>query len=696
MLVSLAKYIDDSDSFSDCLNHLKNFYYPETLLIEYGRQIREKSDLKHGFDSNIEVKVATLLERTVKALINSGDYGYPILCADSSKIIAEKIRFPYMERYIYLFLKRKYNITSTAPFAEIDDLFALTKGSAKNYSKNAPNFNHFINVVMCLARLIQYFSINYNHIAAFNFLPNNYKSDCKLNTSDLAFEYSKAGNFRIFKLMLAGFYHDLGKTIIDQRHSIEGEILILADRTSTSLYYLHRAIEKYKSQLQLFDDSAKFEGNDLSLVSKMLLYHDQFGTLGTGEDGYLRLVNIVDFIKMLSLNRIPGFEQKNEQLIWSTCTLFDLWVLNIADIMVSIAGREGIGKFDLQDVSWSDLKTSVKRIQDFFDSEHGHSRIHDLKIACRLLFSHFHRESKLKIHVSDNTKIIKKAVDNSRFHTTERLRRLISSSLRRPLKNIQEKSKSERTKKLAVAIMQNIEKSNWVFTIERSLEVLGTAEQFKTKFSWIGKMDYSLGFFEKIALETIHLIDEELTDFVVLHYDSDNISHMSYLDPTNVKIIHKNNNIQDIFNDERNTLQIDSNKIEIGLWKDNIERNDLVRSHEYELWYSDNNIIIKKAELLPINTTSWIRERTLTDIGEEGFLYELNAQFFMDNYTITIIEILSYLLNREIVIDSPKDFEFLYAKERLNKDKIRKIASMVGPFQSNKSVHYILQNIYIY
>ena len=187
MLVGLAKYIDNSDSFSDCVNHLKDFYYPETLLSEYGRQIFEKSDFKHSSDSNVEEKVSTLLERIVKALINSGDYGYPILSADSSNTIIEKIRFPYMERYIFLFLKRKYNITSTTPFAEIDDLFALTEGSAKNYSKNAPNFNHFINVVMCLARLIQYFSKNYNHIAEFNFLPENYKSDCKLNTNDLAF-----------------------------------------------------------------------------------------------------------------------------------------------------------------------------------------------------------------------------------------------------------------------------------------------------------------------------------------------------------------------------------------------------------------------------------------------------------------------------------------------------------------------------
>ena len=62
-----------------------------------------------------------------------------------------------------------------------------------------------------------------------------------------------------------------------------------------------------------------------------------------------------------------------------------------------------------------------------------------------------------------------------------------------------------------------------------------------------------------------------------------------------------------------------------------------------------------------------------------------NSSF--DNYTVTIIAILSYLLNREIRIESPKDFEFLYAKERLNKDKIKKITSMVGPFQTNKSVH---------
>ena len=122
----------------------------------------------------------------------------------------------------------------------------------------------------------------------------------------------------------------------------------------------------------------------------------------------------------------------------------------------------------------------------------------------------------------------------------------------------------------------------------------------------------------------------------------------------------------------------------------------MARLENYELLYKKNEIKIEKVNLDPIKHTSWIRERSLTDINDYEFLYDLNAQFFIDNYTVTIIAILSYLLNREIRIESPKDFEFLYAKERLNKDKIKKITSMVGPFQTNKYLFITYFKIFIF
>ena len=143
------------------------------------------------------------------------------------------------------------------------------------------------------------------------------------------------------------------------------------------------------------------------------------------------------------------------------------------------------------------------------------------------------------------------------------------------------------------------------------------------------------------------------------------------------------------------TSIIERDKIKISFWGENVDRDVLSRRGKYEIGYDSQKINVSHVNLLPITNSSWIRERTLTDIKDTTFLFDLNVQFFLDNYTATIITIIGYILNRERDIDSPKDFQFLYAKDRLKPDKIKKITSMVGPYQTNKSIHYILQNIYI-
>lgn len=696
MLIRLVHSDTDNEKFTKCIDLIKWFFYPEDILKRFFNNLFDEIELSKASTTDVEQKTKELLELSIRRTLKSNDYGYLVLDSELNRMCT--LNFPYMERYHNMFLKRKHRMLYSDPQLKekfIEDLFSLDGENATNISKNHGNFNHFINVIMCLARLIQYFSEE-DKIDKLGFVPL-LTPKCPVQNKHLVYDISCKGNMRIFKLMLAGFFHDLGKTIIDARHSIEGEIIILADQTSTSLYELNRVIEEYKSdELNIFSREESFNRDDLTLISKMLLYHDQFGTLGTGEDGYLRLVKIVDFIKMSSLNLIPDFKQKADQLIWSSCTLLDLWVLNVADILVSIADDNctTTNKFGFQSL-WCNHKLSFDKIDLFFESEDGANRIHDLKIASRLLYSHFYRDNKLKIHVSDNSKIMKEAVDYSRFHTTERLRRLLSSSLNMPLRRIK-KSNSERVKKLADSIIDKIKYKQWAVTIERSLEVLGTAEEFKSKFSWIGKMDYSLGFFERIANDTLNLIEEELTDFIEFYYINDDNDNLVLTDPK--KLVIKNDHIElsDAFSNYRYTPRFKENKIKIGLWDDEIERGKLSDIDKYEVTYDGNEIQLVQVDLMPINSTSWIRERRLGDFDDKEFLYDLNGQFFLDNYTATVIKIISYLLNREKVIDSPKDFQFLYAKNRLNSDKSKKITSMVGPFQTNKSVHYILQNIYIY
>lgn len=688
MLLQLVNPNLEEPQYKECVNKfLMDLYYPEEKLKNRYNDLFPPSEIAEEKISSDSTK-KELIKQTVAILLSSDDYGYPII--DNSTNY--QFPFPYMNKYIEFFLMRSSKLSCAEYNQDPTEIFCLGDDPKGPMSMNLGNFFHFINVVMSLSRVIQYFTHSTSPAPKLRFFPRRLEDD--FESEKLLFSYDQNGFARIFKLMLAGFYHDLGKTNIDQRHSIEGEILILADQTSASLYKLNIIFQKYK-ELQLIDKKENFERDDLTLLSKMILYHDQFGTLGTGEDGYLRLVKIVDLIKTLSLCRDFSHSDNTQQIIWSACTLFDLWVLNLADILAS---TNDIGKFVLQgDKLWYNKKISIQTISNFLNnSDHGTNISHDLKIALRLLHSHFHREKELKIHVSDSNKIMKEAVENSKFHTTERLRRLITSSLDRPVKSLIEKTKYERVGLFAKAIAKKLEEKKWIFTIERCLEVLGTSENFKNKFSWIGKMDYALSFFSLIAEKTLELVENELVDIVELHFKEPMEGRKTFINPEKIIISYKDGKIQDATLDKKFIPEVRDNKILLKLGIIDIQRSDLSKKEYYNVTYNGRLIEIDRVKVLPIQNTSWIRERTFVDIEDKGFITDLNAQFFIDNFTSTIITIISYLLNREKEIDTPKDFQFLYAKDRLNADKIRKITSMVGPFQTNKSVHYILQNIYIY
>ena len=334
MLLSLVMSGDDKPTFEANVELLKNLYYPEKLLLDIGSSIFKKGIFENIPDRKINDKVKELINIIVAEVVKNENYGYQIVNKKNKESIGDLLEFPYMDNFIKYFLERKHNISNYREKDSFEDLFKLK--DKENCSKYLGNFNHFVNVVICLARLIQYFSDSNSYINELKFIPEGLIDDCKISNDDIAYQPNSSGSMRIFQLMLSGFYHDLGKTIIDQRHSIEGEIIFLADKTSTSLFKLHKVVKSYQTKnCDIFDKDENYERDDLTLISKMVLYHDQFGTLGTGEDGYLRLVKIIDFIKMISINKYPGFHQKDNQLSWSACTLFDLWLLNIADIIVS-------------------------------------------------------------------------------------------------------------------------------------------------------------------------------------------------------------------------------------------------------------------------------------------------------------------------------------------------------------------------
>jgi hypothetical protein len=411
---------------------------------------------------------------------------YPIM---PNGQIKRKLPLSFIDRFQEFFLVRQWNSPERDPRKAAPDLFRLHRDEAGggNYSKNCGNYNHFINVVAALSRLIMYFKDSNKIRDLFASEIAGEDEDETFNNIDLLskiISYETEPDMRTFKLMLAAFYHDIGKTIADPRHGMEGAIII-EDHTSASRYRLDRVVKNY-------DKKYEFGRDDWMFISDLLLFHDQFGTLSTGEDGYMQLVTVVDRIKRYSLIH------NHEQHIWSARYFFDLWLLNIADIIVSLKD-----KYSLQEKWWKH-SSAESEIRNFFSSPISHSRKHDLVISFRLIKSHSRRK-----HTDDTSALEQQALDYSRRHAVERLGRLITQSIRRPSENMELTNKNQKTK-VIVEKIHELSLENWKASIVQCIKSTGDLQEFCKRLSCIGKMDYALGFFQRIAERALKRMAEEI------------------------------------------------------------------------------------------------------------------------------------------------------------------------------------------
>jgi hypothetical protein len=379
-----------------------------------------------------------------------------------------------------------------------------------NYSKHYGDYNHFVNVIAALVRLIAYFRDENNVSKLVTRMKD--RSDSRLtyeanseiqlaenskNKSEDSWvgnlKYENQPDLRQFKLILAGFYHDIGKTIQNPRHAMEGAI-ILESHTTEARNKLHKMVDDY-CQLNKINPAWKFDRDDLLFISDLVLYHDQYGTLSTGEDGYLQLVDVIDSIHRYSLKES---NKPQERLEWSRRYIFDLWLLNVADIMVSIKD-----KWILQTV-WENLTESENTINSFLfnTQEKAHSAflIHDLQISFELLDNYCCQK-----HLDDLTELKQKAHKLSLQHVVERLRRLMISTLTNSIDGYKEKN----TEMGRIAnCIDKLSEEEWNSTIVRAIEATANREEFSRRFSWLKKSDYALGFFERIAKTAFKMIEE--------------------------------------------------------------------------------------------------------------------------------------------------------------------------------------------
>ena len=578
-------------------------------------------------------------------------------------------KIPFLDKFHQFFSRRRWNFVETEPRNPnpdgLNNLFRLYPADFQlnnvavipNYSANYGEYNHYLNVIAALARLIDYFSKPRNVKKLFE--GEIGEGEIEKFYRNLAFDEGGVfPNLRTFKLMLTAFYHDIGKTVSDARHGMEGSI-ILGFHTSKSRYQLNEIVTDY-------DPNFKFERDDLLWMAEMINYHDNYGTLATGEDGYQQLVAIIDGAKRYS-KTLPHSE--NYQLYSQRC-IFDLWLLNIADIIVSIKDKYKRQNGNDSDINWM-AETSARDYIEVFlgvrepdegqyswwDYSKKSMLVHDLKISFEMLELHNHKK-----HTDATSALEEKAHSYSQRHSVDRVKRLVISSLEvliweycsidsqnqkqqdkfienfklthpeikehpeikkiKETKDLSSVDKIESIKKIQkesikkiqkiLTKIKNISEENWDSSIVRSIESMGDMQDFCERLAWIGKMDYSLGFFRKIAKRAIDKVAEAI--------------------------------------------------------------------------------------LTGSNCPGWFEDPDpAQDFGNDPeYLAKIQAQFIADNYAAIIVQILSYLVFHEPCVEYFRNLEFRDATQRLNEEKIDKIIGLEGTYRARRSTELILKTISMY
>jgi hypothetical protein len=489
--------------------YIKKAYWPE----ERYKKEKFKGWTKRPKDTQIIDKLKKRMSEISQKVCNEENLYIKTKGIDGQK--DKGMKLPFMDWFHRLFMERKYDFPYRDPEDDKDNLLRLKPSGAKkeNYSKNEGNYHHFINVVMASARIIKYFT-DKNNISKLFSSPGNISPDEVAYFRD-NIHYQDSPDIRTFKLMLASFYHDIGKTIVDHRHGMEGSFII-ADHTTRSLSQLDTIAKSYPTPSPPTQPATHkentFEREDLLEISTFLYYHDSFGTLGTGESSYTLLTDMIDRIKRNCL-RYQG--TRADQKRYCNMALFDLWTLNIADIIVSMKD-----KFKFQP-EWEEESKSIKLIKEFVESEGGQNRIHDLRVALQLLQKHNEGT-----HRDDTIELEEMAQREARAHTVERIRRLVCSSLQVAIIQFIEKDTENAKTRVMTDVMNNIMTTDGglgKYTLSfppgvlhsiifRNIESLSDPKEFYKRLAWIVSMDYALGFFLKIAYRAIETVNAELNN----------------------------------------------------------------------------------------------------------------------------------------------------------------------------------------
>jgi hypothetical protein len=206
----------------------------------------------------------------------------------------------------------------------------------RRLSGDTGSFNHFVNVTTAIIHVMDY-------------------AEKHLNFS--------ISNERKLYNIAAAFFHDLGKTKRNRRHAVIGACM------------LETADEKTKAAFDKF-----VPGEKLPYFAAIVNFHDVFGMVSCGEGSAVSIANAINRLRSVTGGVSAGNTVTGDSVSLNNA-ITDLWLLNIADIIVSYPN-----KFTLQAWAKTNPGELSETIEEFFDTFKGKKLVDDLKTAKEIAF----------------------------------------------------------------------------------------------------------------------------------------------------------------------------------------------------------------------------------------------------------------------------------------------------------------------
>jgi len=297
-----------------------------------------------------------------------------------------------------------------------------------------------------------------------------------------------------YLLLYTALYHDIGKAIIRPRHGPEGADII----KDSGL----------KDRKKFYD--LGFKRPDFFFMSDLIRFHDYLAMVGTGEVSYLIFAEVLYPVSNMSLSNAEYAEKFLDYLL----------LLNLADMAGSMEEKVSSEDFtvlmhDFDVIKRAHDNISKKVYEDIFKEKPPPDKM-----------SEVHKET---IPARDHIDILSELQRLAENHTSERLRRLLrigfkdlinqyyynkreylkDYKLNRYKEWVVDKYREELEgymKRPDEWFIRDYEKgNNDVVPIMVSLSGINVKQEFYTRFAFICKLDYMLGFIRELFGKVIEI-----------------------------------------------------------------------------------------------------------------------------------------------------------------------------------------------